>query len=661
MKAKKATPAAKKVAKKTSKPAASKALSKKPAPKAKTAAKKPVKRVAVKASKKIVKPAASKAVSKKVTPKPKAKGRGPTTSAATDHLIMVPPFMAMAEVQGHMSRAQAKEALLQWAQGKPQNFFGDTPFDLLNDKKGNIDIPNAGGSIFTAKLTPAHARLLQKEVGFFVGPRLELVPVPIDGTEEFPSLGSGNAAQSRAAQLKSAPAITSRGGSKKSRGLTTANIEWSGQAITGGSIPREFVRSPVLYVVDSGVQPFLDSDWHPEFKTAIESGRIKIRQGRVPSTLADWPYTMGPPNPWENTPLDDFIVPPATSSPIPPPYPTPPTTAPLGWLNPHLDVVGHGTRIASTAIGETAGFLGKVTITGNVPDTDPPIPQGVHVESIRVYDSGTAYNSDAIEGIYSAIAAHNARIASEGPRPASVLLFASRTNAFDPLLEAALWWAWCQGIVCVVAAGNTATTASPNSRWFTSTGAIAAPATTSPSRFDWISANVSATTRSWWPGSFYPKPCPTTPYLIMVGGTNASQTNNVHSGWWTSTCRGRDVDILAPAGNVAAAMATASLYADGLKAASGTSLSAGYVAGVALTYVGSVADNGTPWPTRFRNWLLPTGGPVATSPCKVVTTGTTPSPSPTTGTTNNTKHHLPTGFTKVPKLFIQAGTGTIWA
>lgn len=127
MKAKKATPAAKKVAKKTSKPAASKALSKKPAPKAKTAAKKPVKRVAVKASKKIVKPAASKAVSKKVAPKPKAKGRGPTTSAATDHLIMVPPFMAMAEVQGHMSRAQAKEALLQWAQGKPQNFFGDTP------------------------------------------------------------------------------------------------------------------------------------------------------------------------------------------------------------------------------------------------------------------------------------------------------------------------------------------------------------------------------------------------------------------------------------------------------------------------------------------------------------------------------------------------------
>lgn len=54
----------------------------------------------------------------------------------------------------------------------------------------------------------------KKELGFFVGPDLKLTPVPIDGTEEFPSLGSGNAAQSRAAQLKSAPAITSRGGSK---------------------------------------------------------------------------------------------------------------------------------------------------------------------------------------------------------------------------------------------------------------------------------------------------------------------------------------------------------------------------------------------------------------------------------------------------------------
>ena len=142
-----------------------------------------------------------------------------------------------------------------------------------------------------------------------------------------------------------------------------------------------------------------------------------------------------------------------------------------------------------------------------------------------------------------AIEAHNAR----GEEARSVLLFASRTegnNSFNDALELQLWWAWTSGIVCVVSAGNegTATYApgkrAPDSKWVYPPN----PKPSSPSRY-FMDESQGDLLEEWTFGE--PNPG-TSPYLIMVGASNAARLTPDYANWSTTSSRGPDVDILAP-------------------------------------------------------------------------------------------------------------------
>lgn len=569
-----------------------------------------------------------------------------------DYIIMAAPWRAKIGSPGYVRRSTVRAAIIAWGNANA------APFSLLADPRFNTDIESVGACLFGARLTAAQAVKLQTELGVFVSPNDEVVPVPIvtqggGGAASPTTGGTGSRPAPTANKNRPAPNDRPKGGPKGTpkegdggTAMLTADQVWAKNCVVSGTITRESLRVPVLYVVDTGVQTFLTggTGWHPQLKSAIETGKLRIRQGRVPHTLGTWPPTSNNGTTWETTGADNLLTLP-TSFPF-----TPPTTSPT--FNPHLDINGHGTKITSAAVGSTVGTLANiVTASGALP---------IDIQSIRVYNNSTTYSVDVVNGIYRAIQAHLVR----GANAPSVMLMASRTtSAFNQTFETALWWAWKQGIVCVVAAGNVSGTVSPNSRWYASAGVIASPATTSPSRYDWSLASAT-----YWPNWTSPvsypgvkpsdNPWPNEPYLVLVGGTNAEKNNPDRAGYWSSSCQGRDIDILAPAGGVAASVTSTASDPDALLASAGTSLSAGYVAGAALAFVATTTDNGQPWPSRFRSWLLPNTNPITGStaaddaPCVITTNqGAYNSPS------NTANNHLPSSYNfKLPRILINSNT-----
>jgi hypothetical protein len=216
-------------------------------------------------------------------------------------------------------------------------------------------------------------------------------------------------------------------------------------------------------------------------------------------------------------------------------------------------------------------------------------------------------------------------------------VLASRsTSGFSVAVEVALLYAWQQGMVVVCAGGDTntpyftATTpanslASPNAVWYTNnTQGLPTKQPTSPSRFD-VDLEGVGTNSTFWPNPTDPYgntiPPPTAAhdrcYAILVGGNNLGQTFSAtdENTWSTnSTSVGSDIDIVVPANAVPCATTTVGASnVNGLIATSGTSLSVGLVAGVAVAYLDHEAPTKTP--RNFCDWLLPmTAAPSSTNP-----------------------------------------------
>jgi hypothetical protein len=617
----------------------------------------------------------------------------PPIEKPVKHVIMLAPWLATPPSPGApppIPRIEAQKMLTSFFKGLSPKILGADPvnFKMLDGPKNNIDKPLAGASVFTAILTPTVARLLQEKLPFFVSPHQSIVPVPIE-TATYQDIG------------EEPPA----GGPPEIR-MTAGYARWAANVnvVTQnyGVIDRAFVRSPVFYVVDTGVQPFIKTgsnpdtyDWHPQLREPILAGRLKIRQGQVADSIEVWP----PVNPqdamnvWETTPVGQLI------NLAGPPLPIPALPSTMANVHPYLvDGTGatmgaddmHGTKVTIAALGmlapgstsKSAGILGRFAIQGSA-------AHAIELESVRVFPAGVspAANFDALKGIYAVIQSHVDRMnAAGGAMVPSVMLFTSRTTSttggFDQNLEAALWWAWKHGIVCVCAAGNEITTEYPNSRWYQSLGVIQPPATTSPSRFDWDVPNGNEAARAYWPNWTHVttppgNPYPNEPYLIMVGASNPTPTYTNRAGWGTwngganGSARGRDVDILAPGVGVACALTNKNSDPDALMLANGTSLSAGHVAGAALVYVASSAPPpaGVGYSTLFRSWLFPapdpaTGVPFDTAPCAIVTGAAAQYNSPPAYTPyHNTRPPpyttLPAPSTiRVPKLKIT--TSTSW-
>jgi len=423
-------------------------------------------------------------------------------------------------------------------------------------------------------------------------------------------------------------------------------------------------RIPVLYVVDSGIQPIVPptgtSGWHPEFKivlTGTPGPPHGLLQGRMSAANKFWPWSGGT-GPWSWTPLGaplNFNGSNIALSPEP--------TWASGYADPHRDKKPHATMITSAAIGASTGVLGKFVQK----DTTNLLKVGV--ESIRVAKDKTPPLSDwVVEGIYKAVNAHLARKAAD-TNAASVLLLCYRSTVvsgvsdvgFDESLELALVWAAHKGVTCIVSAGNTPGTAanntihSPDWTFFDVNGNINPAKQTSPSGFD-----TSPTNPGYWPNpspltpSGEPIPRPVAPYMVLVGGqhSNDAAGTGAAAGWRTGatgSSRGPGVEIIAPSLSVPCAKHDAAGYAN----VTGTSVAAGFVAGVAMVYLASQATAG---PTEFRQWLLPTGvANLDNAPCKV-STATAYRPSSAAGGNTSPYYGSTLYDSCVPKLLINTGT-----
>jgi hypothetical protein len=506
---------------------------------------------------------------------------------AKRYVIMVPPT----HVGSHYNTSVLRTLL----EGHASSHMAIFPKGIKFLPKGDINHPSAGLVGVTAFLFP-------KQV------------LDIKHTFLLPGISSPNPVNVFIGpSLKYHPAASPERMTQGIRIASSGSAQWAANIVAPSVLT---VTTPVnpkaaLYVVDTGMLTHISTTaFHPQFPIGTGVNQPRILQGQDAPWVGTWPPTTANPTYWAL---------PIYTGGLPTPLPLAAggylrSTIPTWALSPYKDSVGHGTKIASTAIGTiltttpgSVGFMGRTT--GAKYD----------VQSIRVYNSSNTYTQDAIDGIGLAVESHQSR----GASAESVLLFASRTDAgFDPNLELALWWAWHEGIVVVVAGGNTptayatnpSTLYSPDSQWYTDTeGSLPEAQPTSPSRFDWVEANAHP---DRWPAWEEPQadiPYPDHPYLIVVGGSNATSLNPTYDNWAAGSSRGPDIDIIAPFANVPVAKTSVStLYTTNDCLAndsncSGTSFSTGYVAGFALACLANTSGN--PTPEQFRDWLFPANGP----------------------------------------------------
>jgi hypothetical protein len=502
-----------------------------------------------------------------------------------EYVIMVPPSNAnkgphvfgIAEVQNQLE-AHAKQYSLIFPKG----------LNIIPD--AGVNHPKAGIVAVSASLFPKQVENLAKTFTFTLPGKKKVKAI----------IGLSRKYRPAASQQSGDPGIRSAG-------------SWASDAVVGlappNKIPLANNRTPVLYVVDTGVLTHMQSlnNFHKQLPIGTGVNQAQVLQGQVPQgvgagTSAWPPATSTDPAVWATAIYDSQTGLPNALNLGATDYLR--STNPSAALSPYRDTVGHGTKIASTALSSFVGFMGR---------TDGA---KVNVQSIRVYNSSNTYTADAIDGIALAIESHKAR----GAGAASVLLFASRTTSgFDPNLEVALWWAWHEGIVCVVAGGNTPaayrtnpTKYSPDSLWYTSPNStLPTPQPTSPSRFDWVEANAHPEYWPAWQDAPNGNPYPNRSYLIVVGGSNATSATPTADNWASGSSKGPDIDIIAPFTTPPVAKTTASsLYSSNdclVNNASGTSFSAGYVAGYVLACLANASSN--PTPNEFRDWLFPPNGP----------------------------------------------------
>lgn len=308
-----------------------------------------------------------------------------------------------------------------------------------------------------------------------------------------------------------------------------------------------------LYVVDSGVQKTVGMAPHPQFGA-------------------------GSPVVWGN----GLMTPSLTGS----------------GASPFIDLHDHGTGVASTAVGKDTGLFahlhgGSVVLEPcqiYFPSLSPPEPPWV---------------SDAVNVVFLASVAHLARandscLTNDG----SVLLFANRTvTAYSEIMERQLAEATKAGIVVITAAGNKASNVDPK------TPPSSAPVAGCMGLFSQISPiPITTRTPSGLPlgavlaNPFFP--CltyntPATDYLLTVGATAQDMLNNIVL--WTSgpangSNYGLNTHIYAHGGAVSKATNSGTI-----STGTGTSLSTGYVGGMALYYLSQ-----RPWakPPEVRSFIL---------------------------------------------------------
>ena len=329
-----------------------------------------------------------------------------------EYLIMAPPWAGL-------SHETFKSALNAWSATKVT--FNSLP--LITDYSpamAEIDEPESGGNAFVAKMTAAQARALAADFslpgdvpgkGLFVSPNLEFRLVPEPSGVDIEA-------------------------------VKATATDFAAKDVVPTPITINQVSVPVLYVVDTGVEPLVKVtantyNWHPEY-LAGNTVRFQLLQGRLSSSaVGTWPkpYAVnppGPPSPWSGT----------TSAPgygtlVDKPFnftsanlkPCPPLSG-IYSIDPQKDPFKHGTRILSTAVGGAVGFLGGVTNSSGA-------PVSMAVESIRIYKNPadgpnsilTTTATNVADGIFKAVTAHMARKTVDNPSPRSVLVFASRSTA----------------------------------------------------------------------------------------------------------------------------------------------------------------------------------------------------------------------------------------
>jgi hypothetical protein len=574
------------------------------------------------------------------------------------HIIVVPPWVRT------LNHKQARQKILEWAALHPDWFPPAKPFPFIPGKECYLERSRANA--FGAILTPTQADSLRKAENLrpagdskkkdrwflFVNPIRKWQPVPLkdDPLPSLEVLQPPTKSKAKNDGKGKGPAYRLSSTSTAAQLLKAA---WAADDVVTTSpvssklvLPNESSTPPVLYVVDTGVQPIVGTtpEWHQVFSAAGDiEPKLRFLQGRVPASLpAAWPPPPNStaPNPWRKA--DPTTNPDGANSDQPLVFSPnnsntlaqcPVQAAPYN-INPSKDPSAHGTKITSTAIGTYTGLLGKMSVGGN--------PVAVDVESIRIYDNATNPTTDSVlvyEGIMHAIDAHKARRTALGYNPPSVLLFASRSDetngaGFDEAVEVALWWAWHEGMLCIASAGNETTTYDTNKRapyaeWYPVPTTVA---NTSPSRFDWSRA-VASQGAGWpnWPETDAPSgnPYPQNPYLLIVSGHNRAFNTSTGvltngNGWRTGSSIGPDVDILAPSMSVPCASITKTNYPttnDWIARTSGSSLSTGFVAGAAVAYLvanpnPSGSANSLDLSAAFRSWLLPMATPSSSTPCK---------------------------------------------
>lgn len=541
-------------------------------------------------------------------------------SLQRDYIIMVPPWAK------NVNHDQARNAIEEWTKpqnlsllGLPKFLFGKSGLKLNPQKGYSVNSYGAGGNAFVAPLSSKQADALRIYFSFDPKkrkrntPYRELIVSRIQRYNVSPNSGGRHLVQ---------PLGT---------GATTT-VEWAADSVfeianTSKLAVDQKRTSVVLYVVDTGIKPFFGTS--SASKISSQFVNVKFRQGRIADGLgAVWPDPeLDSGNIWSKQPgeLLNLPLPPAT---FPLYTPTPTSTC----LNPQEDPSGHGTKVASTAVGATVGLIGKMTKMDSS-------PLDIEVESIRIYSNSP--NGDptytpppptstqvVASGIFKAVDAHLARrSAAGGSNVPSVLLFTSRSaSGFDAAVETALWWAWTKGMICVVSGGNEEGSTSlaamhvPNAMWYSASGTFGSPQSTSPARWDWTKPGDASGT--YWPNPSAgtpaePVPMPNSRSLIIVGGSNLAYAANPNPNWGGTddfrktsaggydSSRGPDIDILAPSKLVRCAVAGQ----DTTTTATGTSLATGYVAGAALAYLACATDIDENTPTAFRNWLTPESGP----------------------------------------------------
>lgn len=526
-----------------------------------------------------------------------------------DYLIMVPPWVT------GVTRAQAKVKIKTWTRKSTLDPLGLKPLfgkmGLKLDDSSGFHIPGHGanGNAFVASLTKAQADLLRNHFSFTsttAAPHRELIVSRIQCYRKDSLRAAGDT-----------------DGLLEGQGVgPTSTAAWAVDSVfacdNGTKLEVTQQRIPVLYVVDTGVKPFkgTSSSW----QMSNQFVNVKVRQGQIGEGLdAEWP-PQGESSVWGQrvqAPDGEYLD-------LQAPFALYPSTS--GYLNPHEDPSGHGTKVASTAVGATMGVIGKLKKTS----TGAPVE--VHVEPIRIYansptgDPTWFKNPETTSlvvssGIYLAVASHLARSQALGSTAASVLMFTSRSvSDFDEAVETALWWAWTKGMICVVSGGNepganpqSPVMHAPNAMWYTASQTFGSPQSTTPARYDWTKPanDTSGTLASYWPSG--PVAIPNRWSLIIVGSNNVGLGTpgnpaapfSGNQGWSSISSRGPDIDIVAPGKSVPCA----TQGSNNSSAATGSSLATGYVAGAALAYLATKPSISAGVPDDFKAWLTPTAGP----------------------------------------------------